>query len=883
MTTGKLHSLLLIFVALLVSCSKSEEPSAGIFSCEAFSLYPDSLVAVDGFAKAISSGQIEYGYSTPDTVATPARLRLRFSINGRDNELPADSFHVCVATEGESPLLTFGSVASDSVDASAESSVRPGTPFTLRLDMRPVLRAFRRDGYYVARRADTIRANRFKGVWVAGPSAPLSMHFPSLHTRSDLRMHQRPDSIYEITIPVGGIVPEPHSGVLSADSMPADVPSYISRQPIIDAAYNVALSRIGRLSPSTAFSSASEAAHAVMLSLAVIDPEFSMSVLRRFVRHGRVVQDAGAGGGWPLSTDRLMWIVAAAEIFNVTGSVNWAREACDVALRTLLTDSHVLYSAPDRLLCGALGNIHDGGRNFPVWMDQADIARSVSLSVNVEYVMALRSLSLMLAALGREMPPQLPRHEEVAERINELLWIPHRRYYSGYLYCYPFRLQSPYPDNLGQALAVLSRVAAPEMASAILRSTPVSVFGTPVSAPLILPDGLSSSATAVLPYVQAYWNIAAASSGNLEALLAGLGAIYRSYFFSGSSGVVDALSGRPLAAVGDGATAQAAVAAMNLRVFAGIRIDSSGIRFAPVIPPSMPGERHLRGLRYRNATLDLFVNGTGSKVISTTIDGKQLPHGIVPRDISGYHTVRVVLAGNAFSESSVDISSGIEVPATPRVVWRNPRSAWILSPDPDRMKVRALIDGVMVDELVRRDFTVSPAKHFRMVQFYAKADNGAESLPTRPRRIIPRSAMLRVDCTTLTEPGTNLPVAEGTALKFIEISPARNLNLEFNVKSTADATCMLDIRYANGSGEPHSQSRCVIRDILLDDSFVGSVLMPCLGEGQWQLTDFSTPVILRIRRGVNKVSIRFEPPFDFNASGSPGTALLQYVRLIKID
>jgi uncharacterized protein YyaL (SSP411 family) len=49
------------------------------------------------------------------------------------------------------------------------------------------------------------------------------------------------------------------------------------------------------------------------------------------VKNQRIIQDTGTGGSWPVSTDRMIWALAANEIYNVTGDTDWLKTAFELS------------------------------------------------------------------------------------------------------------------------------------------------------------------------------------------------------------------------------------------------------------------------------------------------------------------------------------------------------------------------------------------------------------------------------------------------------------------------------------------------------------------------------------------------------------------------
>ena len=67
-----------------------------------------------------------------------------------------------------------------------------------------------------------------------------------------------------------------------------------------------------------------DVSYSILLSMAYLQPEASrISLMKKVDPLGRIIQDTGSGGAWPVSTDREIWCVAAWEVYKVTGDKKW--------------------------------------------------------------------------------------------------------------------------------------------------------------------------------------------------------------------------------------------------------------------------------------------------------------------------------------------------------------------------------------------------------------------------------------------------------------------------------------------------------------------------------------------------------------------------------
>ena len=66
------------------------------------------------------------------------------------------------------------------------------------------------------------------------------------------------------------------------------------------------------------------------LGLGLWNVRACMNSLNARVRNGEVEQDTGTGGSWPISSDRVVWGMAAWEVYCLTGDADWLSLSCRV-------------------------------------------------------------------------------------------------------------------------------------------------------------------------------------------------------------------------------------------------------------------------------------------------------------------------------------------------------------------------------------------------------------------------------------------------------------------------------------------------------------------------------------------------------------------------
>lgn len=446
---------------------------------------------------------------------------------------------------------------------------------------------------------------------------------------------------------------------------PALMPAYDSRQPLVDALYNMSTEGIAdAMSADGQFQvthNVSRLYCSIYLSLAALKPHQSMATLRALVDRDSIIMQRE--GQWPVVSDHIGWATAAWEVYKVTGDRQWLAYCHHVIEKTLRINRDVLLDHGTGLMHGAgYTPARPIGVRRMTWMGYNDLFACMSLGNNILTGNAYRILAEMCDELGIDNTYQRDALH-LKDAINQHLWNEDRGLYSSFLYGMACPRQSPLTDNTAQAMCVLWGIADDQRAEHLIGKTPVTDLGVNVSYPPInrIEPYLSNSSWAT---TQALWNLAAAWVGNENALRRGLGALYRAQALYQSRGIH--MQGVKI----DNLGTSASNAAMVLRVLMGMNFEPEGIDFTPMVPACMPGKKTLKGLNYRKAVLDVTVQGTGNDVQSITLDGKPMESAFLPCDVEGHHHIEITLQQNNGTSQQVTLHHGeVSLPPTPAVTW----------------------------------------------------------------------------------------------------------------------------------------------------------------------------------------------------------------------
>ena len=229
--------------------------------------------------------------------------------------------------------------------------------------------------------------------------------------------------------------------------------------------------------------------YSVDLGLWRLDPSRSKASLRFKLSDVRgsaapqglyVMQDTGSGGSWPISTDRIVWFLAARHLLD---DKTFADEVYRALNDTLAQDRLYTFDARLGLYRGETSFLDWRQQTYPMWAakDVTFIGQSFALSTNVLHYHALR----LAAEMASKREPghaadYAAQADALKQAINRRFWRADRGMYMSYV----GGADTPQPfdtyDLLGIALAIDSGVADAQRARQTLAHYPTWPAGSPV-------------------------------------------------------------------------------------------------------------------------------------------------------------------------------------------------------------------------------------------------------------------------------------------------------------------------------------------------------------------------------------------------------------------
>jgi hypothetical protein len=815
-------------------------------------------------------------------------IKFKISINERDNEMPPGSDHwVLIGDEKQSPVIVFGEKPAPLPEV--PSTYLPvNYEYTLRVDMSSVEKQIIEKGYFEAYDGSRVAKSDLKGFYVAGASLPLSWDFVGLEEKGLKLQPMDEPGIYALTVKFNPYREEDNQDKewqLSVDI--SNRPKYTSDQPIVDALFNLSVEEATKnIEADSTFRTGAkwggvwtrDISYSIILAFAYHEPEVAKISLRKKVNRGRIVQDTGSGGAWPVSSDRVVWAIAAWEIYKVTGDRDWLNEVYPIIKNSLEDDYKTLHDPETGLYRGESSFLDWREQTYPKWMSNMDIAVSENLGTNVLHFQANTLLAEMAKLKGESGDVFSKRADGIKAGINKYLWMKDKGYYAQYRYGRPNLSVSPRFEALGEALAVLFGVADQVIADTIISKSPVTDFGVTCIYPQI-PGIPPYHNNAIWPFVQAYWNLAAAKTGNEAALNHGLASIYRAgaFFLSNYENMV-AQSGDFLGTEINSDRmlwSMAGNLAMVYRVFLGMSFEIDGLHFHPVIPQAYAGQRTLSNFSYRGATLDITVRGFGKSFRSVTMDGKALKGGIVPVDLTGKHSIELILSDQPFEEAPIHVVQNHFSLPTPLVAREGNGLKW--KPIEGATAYHIFKNGVFKEHSTATSYAVAD-EDYAEYKVSAMDKDGFESFSSEP--MVFAKNEIRFQFEEFVGAST-LPYTNFDGKGFVEISTTKNKTLESKVTIEIAGEYQIDVRYSNGSGPWNTDNKCAIRTLSVNGVNAGVLVFPQRGQDEWSDWGYTNSQKVKLPEGESTIRISFED-WNQNMNVEVNTAMLDYTRVIRI-
>ena len=563
------------------------------------------------------------------------------------------------------------------------------------------------------------------------------------------------------------------------------------------------------------------------------------------------LQDTGSGGSYPISTDRVVWALAAWEYYLATGDKAWLKQTYEGLSYTARKDIHVAYDENVHLFKGETCSMDWRKHTYPNWFTNANIGESFSSGTNALHYFLYRFLLMsgnIIGAPAEDIALWTRISEELRSGINGAFWSEDKGMYTCYLYPEILGYQSSRRVGaMSNGLAALLGVADEEQVRSIVANSPLYAYGAAVLYPS-KPDSFAYHNKGIWSVWQTPLMYAAKKCGNhavVEHLVNSAvrsGALFLTHkenmtYDTGYDCNTALNSDRQLWSV-------ASFLSIVYRIFFGMEMTEQGIAFSPVIPSWMGEEIRLTDFRYRKAVLDVTVRGKGSEIATIKVNGKlRTPSYVLPADARGRYSVEITLRKAESVQTANVVAAGPGYcwsPVEPVIRLEYDKVYWTMEPG---YTYRLYGEGVLLDN-VHSPLDIGLQKN-GYYSLCAVSPDGMESDLSNP--------VLKTSCLDVYD---------------VDVEDYRESHEDYSIdfEVPADGDYVVWLTGSNGRG-PHA-IYCAVRSLYLDGEDTGTVFLEAYGD--WNMKTRTNHVLLRnIKAGRHTITVKLNPEgqgYDNNMS-----------------
>ena len=570
-------------------------------------------------------------------------------------------------------------------------------------------------------------------------------------------------------------------------------------------------------------------------------------------------EDTGTGGSYPVSTDRIIMMLAVWETYLADGNKETLEYFYNVASNTIMQDYEVVYDKEAGLFRGETCGLDHRDKTYGDWTGEDDengivnIAESKAASTNIIFCQVMKILSESATILGKdeaESKAWADLAADLEKAISDRLWLEDLGTYTSWEY--PDWMGSPLAykqDVLANGYAVWYNIGGQEKADSIMENHTLVPFG----ANTVYPQKNAERWTdykyhdsGVWPGWEAILMIGAVNNENENNLLA------EEIWNSCVRGAVACLTNYEVIdyETGEGlhSTQQlwsvAATMAGYYRVLFGMEYTTDGITFDPYVPDWMEGPFYVYNYKYRNANLNLTLNGKGDTVESIYVNGEKVEDAanyVFPVDAKAgdYEIVINVTDSGAEDVVNLKAENTAKAPTAPKATLSGTTLKW----NTVKNCTYKVWTGSEYKDVTGTTYTIDDAAY------------GCYSV-------------VAVDKTTglwseLSKPITYSPAGSNVT---VNVGNAQNTST-FTVNIPVDGEYQLSAIHTN-QGDPTAGITAAIRSVYVDGKDAGSLVFPAMSFGH----QLSSHLRLTLTAGTHEVTVKYgsENWYDRNMSNAHG-------------
>ena len=573
-------------------------------------------------------------------------------------------------------------------------------------------------------------------------------------------------------------------------------------------------------------------------------------------------EDTGTGGSYPVSTDRIIMMLAVWETYLADGNEETLEYFYEVASNTIEQDYQVVYDKEAGLFRGETCGLDHRDKTYGDWTGEDDengivtIAEGKAASTNIIYCQVMKILSESATILGKgeaEAKAWADLAAELEEAISTRLWHDELGTYSSWEY--PDWMGSPLAykqDVLANGYAVWYNIGGQEKADSIMENHTLVPFG----ANTVYPQKNAQRWTdykyhdsGVWPGWEALLMIGAVNNENENNLLAeeiwnscvrGAAACLTNYE------VIDYETGEGLHSTQQ-LWSVAATMAGYYRVLFGMEYTTEGITFDPYVPEWMEGPFYVDNYKYRDATISMELQGKGDTVAQMFVNGEQVANDyVLPVDASGAYYIVIVLSDSGAEDTiNLKAENTAKAPTAPNATLTGTTLSWNAVAN-CTYKVWTGSEYVDVNGT---SYTVDNTTYGSYSVVAVDKTTGLWSELSKPMQYKPAGSSIKVNA------GNVVDKLQSTKPYTFEVTvPVDGVYQMYSVHSNT------------GVGDPTSSLTAAIRSVYVDGKDAGTLVFPVSNFTNQN----SSHLRLELTAGTHTITVKYDTAdwYDTNMSES---------------
>jgi hypothetical protein len=270
------------------------------------------------------------------------------------------------------------------------------------------------------------------------------------------------------------------------------------------------------------------------------------------------------------------------------------------------------------------------------------------------------------------------------------------------------------------------------------------------------------------------------------------------------------------------------------------------------------------------------MEGFGNQVKSFLLDDKKMMAFEIPGNLTGVHSIKIVLANNVLPETGINKVVNHVSCSTPFLSQDANSITWQPVANASAYKIIKNGQFLSITKQTTLKIGSGTSAEYQVIAIDAK---GFQSFASEPVFVSAEKAGIYevekfADKATESYKGFS---GDG----FVEIAKGINKIITIPITINETGNYSIDFRYANGNGPVNTENKCAIRTLKINGVQKATFVFPQRGKEEWSNWGFSNAVQIKLDKGNYKLELSMED-FNDNMNGDINQAMIDFLRITKL-